>query len=82
MPLSKYNSPAEHLQDLMNWGRLILGDKGQAFKFMGKMENKAKNSQESGLFLPLAYVCAVFDLNHFERHCLYLAIMPELDVGF
>ncbi|MCL2167297.1 MAG: ATP-binding protein, partial [Clostridiales bacterium] len=72
----------EHLQALIGWGRQIVEEKAKAAERMKEIEDSAARSLESGLFLPLAYVCAAFSLRAFERHCLCLALLPELDSSF
>ena len=80
--MNGYNSQAEYWHDLIRWGRMVTDDKIKAAAYFDEMENRASKSLQSGLFLPLAYTCIVFSLNRFERHCLYLALLPELDIGF
>ena len=77
-----YKSQVSYWLDFEKWGRLVLEDRDKGAAFMDKMDEKAKASLEAGLFLPLAYLAAIFDLNRFERHCLYLAVLPELNLWF
>jgi SpoVK/Ycf46/Vps4 family AAA+-type ATPase len=70
------------LEDVIRWGWLVFEDKVGAALFIGEIESKGRASLGAGVFLPLAYLCEAFALNRFERHCLYLALLPELDISF
>ncbi|MDQ2085368.1 AAA family ATPase [Herbivorax sp. ANBcel31] len=46
------------------------------------IDKRVRASLKEGVFLPLVYINTIFNLNHFERHCVMLAITVELNRKF
>jgi hypothetical protein len=81
--MKPYASNSEYLRDLVSWGRLLLSEKEEeAVAAAAAMEEKSAESLRTGMFLPLEYLFVVFKLNRFERHCVRMALLPELDTWF
>lgn len=56
--------------------REIMEAYGQLYKWI---EDRCRASAEVGLIIPLDYLFRVFKLGDFEKHCIIMALMPELD---
>lgn len=80
--MEHYRSSAEYLADLVRWGRTILQDKERGKALAGDLEEKASLSLAAGVFLPVEYLGLAFGLGSFERHCVRLALLPEVDPWF
>lgn len=82
-PAAAYGSAAAYIRDLLRWGEYILaGREKEAFALTSEMAVKSRESLSLGVFLPLEYLFTVFCLTDFERHCVRLALLPELDARF
>ncbi|HML36007.1 MAG TPA: hypothetical protein PKA19_01095 [Bacillota bacterium] len=81
--MKPYTSNAEYLQDLAGWGRLLLTEQEEeAAVRAARMEERSAESLKAGIFLPLEYLFLVFQLNRFERHCVRMSLLPELELLF
>jgi hypothetical protein len=78
-----YKSDAAYIKDLLAWGQSKLtGREQEAGALLKGIEARSRESVNSGVFLPLEYLFAVFRLTDFERHAVRLALLPELDTRF
>ena len=58
----------------------------ETFRLASRLEERTRRrclaTVEAGGTAPLDYLFRVFGLSEFERHCVYLALAPELDGAF
>lgn len=54
----------------------------QILKLQTEYAKKAAASAEQGMIIPLEYLFYIFRAEGFLRHCVMLALAPELDVAF
>lgn len=76
---------SEYFIDLMELLDIILDEKlerkechAQYFSKLEQLECRNKRTVEEGSVISLEYLFHVFELDKFERHCVRLALVPEL----
>ena len=73
-------------EDLAAWGRSLVdraaGKAGDGARTWEDLEERGRASGEAGVFLPLPYLQAAFDLDRLQSQCLALALLPEWEEGF
>ncbi|MDO4539673.1 MAG: AAA family ATPase [Syntrophomonadaceae bacterium] len=95
MSLPPYTGYEGYIADVLRLGELRFGalgvenmasgeeaDADAIAAFMEHMRQRAEASGQAGVFLPLDYLFWAFELNAFERHCVTMALLPELDQRF
>lgn len=73
----------DSLRELLRWGEHLQSEREQeAASAWVQIEEKGRESLQTGDFCPLDYLFTVFRLTDFERFCVRLALLPELDHRF
>ncbi len=86
-----FASLSEYVQDILRLtdrrlSALESGDPEKALVLADRVEERVRRrcaaTVEAGGAAPLDYLFRIFGLSPFERHCVYLALAPELDAAY
>ncbi len=81
-PYSGVNPPAEEIADLLGIGGIEGQDRLQMENRMELLDRRIaerlESSRQENILLSIPYICRLFNLGIFEKHCIIACLAPEI----